>query len=396
MSPDEDIDWSKHDVVVISPQYWGDYWVSKHWIANEFSKLTRTFFVEPPIWVGGMLRSPFKNMDHWRRFLLPTYRIKQNLTCVSSSVLPSFIERFTGGANERLLSRLVRFGLRKPIVLNFGTNIDLVKGLAGEVTAYYCVDPVFPERGQEDDEKTVCEISDCIIAVSDRYKESLAAYGTGTPVEVIPHGYNFEASRSIDEDSSECLPEDLRNLPKPILGFVGSIHDAYVDIELVESVATHRPDASIVLIGPYKNNPLGPDLSESALYRLSSLKNVHLIGPRHFLDVPRYVKHFDVCLILVNEKNQPGGHEVPKRTHFKWLIYLSMGKPIVAPDVFEARSIEDLVYLCESESVYLAAVDKAAGEDGSKRRDRIEYASRFSFAEIMKRIKGELSKYLGS
>ncbi len=57
-------------------------------------------------------------------------------------------------------------------------------------------------------------------------------------------------------------------------GLSGSIHDANVDLELVERVSAAYPGASIVMIGPYENNPLGTNLSPGALKRLRALPNV--------------------------------------------------------------------------------------------------------------------------
>jgi len=95
--------------------------------------------------------------------------------------------------------------------------------------------------------------------------------------------------------------------------------------------------------------------------------------------VPRYVKYFDACLVLVNVKDYSESAMTGKRTHFKWLVYLSMGKPIVAPHVHEADSIASLVYLVDDDDSYLAAVDKALTEDHSLEIPRVSYASQFSF-----------------
>src|SRR5262245_58764842 len=67
------------DVVIISPQYWGDYWVSKHWIAYELSRRLRTVFIEPPIWVGGVIKSPWTNRAHFPRLLHPLRRVNRGL-----------------------------------------------------------------------------------------------------------------------------------------------------------------------------------------------------------------------------------------------------------------------------------------------------------------------------
>ncbi len=286
------------------------------------------------------------------------------------------------------------FNVKRPIVLNFGTNPDFVKKLDGEVTVYYCVDPAFPEPGHEDDEKLTVAGSDLVYAISDTYRKHLAKYCSGQGLHVIPHGYSFDHARRIAADPAMSCPADLASLPRPILGFVGSIHDAYVDIDRVERIARARPDASVVLIGPYHNNPLGLDLSEEALRRLRSPPNVHLMGPRHFLEVPRYVKFFDAALVLVNVKDYAGSAKTGQRTHFKWLMYLSMGKPVVAPRVNEADAISSLVYLAGDEASYLAALDQATQESPELAAPRIEYASQFAFSKTLDAIATPIAQLL--
>lgn len=383
-----------HDVVIISPQYWGDYWVSKHWIAYELSQRVRTVFVEPPIWVGGIARNPWKYRTHLRRFFQPLRKIDRQLYVLSPRFMPNGT-RGEGDAMERqTVESLHRMGIRRPIVLNFGTNFNLVKRINGLATVYYCVDPPFATPGHENDEALTCEASNLVYAVSETYGQHLAQFCTTQPQHVIPHGYAFAHARRIADDPSASCPPELQSLPRPLLGFVGSIHDAYVDIDRVERLAKRRPEASIVLIGPYRNNPLGPDLSAAALRCLRKMPNVHLLGPRHFLDVPRYVKYFDVCLVLVNVKDYADEAMTKKRTHFKWLIYLAMGKPIVAPRVDEADSISSLVYLSRDDEGYLSAIDRALEEGPEKAMPRINYASQFAFDKTLDAIVNPIVRFL--
>lgn len=382
------------DVVIISPQFWGDYWVSKHWIAHELSRHLRTVFVEPTIWVGGVLRKPWANRAHVARLLRPMRKLDGQLHILSPRFYPGPLER-RDGETRRTLDALQRLGVKRPIILNFGTNHDLVKRMDGEVTVYYCVDPAFPEPGHERDEALTCEGSDLVYAVSETYRKQLAPFCTNNQgPHVIPHGYSFEHARRVAEDPAITCPEELQHLPRPILGFVGSIHDSYVDIDRVEMLARSRPNASIVLIGPYENNPLGVDLSAPALQRLRRLPNVHLMGPRHFLEVPRYVKHFDAALVLVNVKDFAGSAKTGQRTHFKWLAYLSMGKPVVAPRVNEADSISSLVYLAPDDAGYLAALDAALSESPELVAPRIAYASQFAFSKTLEAIAAPIAEAL--
>jgi glycosyltransferase involved in cell wall biosynthesis len=385
-----------HDIVIISPQYWGDYWVSKHWIAYELSRRLRTVFVEPPIWLSGMAQHPWVTRAHVHKVFRPLRKVDDDLYIFSPKMLPRILEPRGQDATSRTVDGLRGMGIQRPIVLNFGTNYDLVRRIEGTVTVYYCVDPAFPEPGHENDEALTCQGSDLVYAVSETYRQQLSAFCAPSQLHVIPHGYAFEHARRVAEDQPTKCPAELQALPRPILGFVGSIHDAYVDIERVERLAKRRPGASIVLIGPYQNNPLGPDLSSAALKRLRRLPNVHLLGPRHFLDVPQYVKFFDVCLVLVNVKDYDGSAMTSKRTHFKWLAYLSMGKPVVAPWVHEADSISTLVYLAADNDAYDAAIDSALEEDSALAMPRISYASQFAFDKTLASIAQPIAQVLNS
>ena len=83
-----------------------------------------------------------------------------------------------------------------------------------------------------------------------------------------------------------------------------------------------------------------------------------------------------------------------KRTHFKWLSYLAMGKPVVAPAVSEANSISSLVYLAADDDSYLDAVDQALVEDRALDLPRVTYVSQFSFDRTLDLIAQPIAEFL--
>ena len=281
-------------------------------------------------------------------------------------------------------SRLVkRRALGRPVVLNFDTNWSLVDGLSPAANAYYCVDPVVPRPGIEDDESITCKKADVLFAISEAYAGHLRSLCADKSPLVLPHSYAFEDARSLDEDPEYHAPPELASLPRPVLGFVGSIHDSYVDIAAVEALSEGIAEGTIVLIGPYERNPLGDSASPELLARLRALPNVRMLGPRPFKIVPRYVKAFDVCLVLTNLRTVKPELRTANRTLFKWLSYLSLGKPIVAPELTEADPIRDIVYLCRTPDEYVAAVRRALSESPGLRQQRIAYASQFTFDKAL-------------
>jgi glycosyltransferase involved in cell wall biosynthesis len=109
-----------------------------------------------------------------------------------------------------------------------------------------------------------------------------------TNVHLVMHGVdhsNFVTAL----DSSE-RPDDLP--AGSIIGFFGLLSE-WFDQSLVLAVARKLPDAQVVLIGD-------ADVDVEAL---RGQPNIHLLGPRRFAELPRYIAHFAVGIIpfAVNE-----------------------------------------------------------------------------------------------
>jgi UDP-galactopyranose mutase len=74
----------------------------------------------------------------------------------------------------------------------------------------------------------------------------------------IPNG--VELSLFGPGASPGALPPDLAKLPRPRLGYIGTV-GRWVDLPLLQHVARHRPGCSIALVGPIDRGiarPLGP------------------------------------------------------------------------------------------------------------------------------------------
>jgi hypothetical protein len=375
------------DIIVISPQFWGEMWVSKHWIASELSKHNRVLFVEPPVWVGGLVRRPSTISLGLPRLIRRSRRIGGQLHAFTPLLWPRLVapspEASILGQVRRQVARL---GLRDCIALNFTTKPYYIHNLGDKVAVYYCVDPAFLREGEEDHEIRMCRESDLVYAVSETYRRKLEIHDPSKPIHVVPHGIAFEDAQRVRNDPTIGPPPELARLGRPLLGFVGSIHDTNIDVNLLEYVSRERPDYQIALIGPYKNNPIGMSLSRSNLERIRRLGNVHLLGPRPFHQLARYVKFFDVGLVLIELERSDAAFQTSKRTLFKLLHYFSQGKPIVIPDLYEVGPEADLLYVADSRDEYVAHLDAALGEDSELRERRMAYASQFSFGKILEKI----------
>ena len=172
----------------------------------------------------------------------------------------------------------------------------------------------------------------------------------------LPSGVDFDhfARATLDETP---IPEDVRDLPKPILGYFGAV-DERLDFDLIRRLCDERPGRSIVLVGPLVGF-LSPPVKRP---------NLHYLGEKEYADLPGYLKAFDVCLMpfVISELTL---HISPTKTP----EYLAGGKPVVStaiPDVVEDYA--DLVAIGEDHDDFATKVDLALKESRAGRRLRVK------------------------
>ena len=164
----------------------------------------------------------------------------------------------------------------------------------------------------------------------------------------IDKNHFMQARRNIEQ------PEDQCNIPFPRLGFFGVIDERF-DIDLIEQVATMRPEWQIILIGPVvKIDPA----------TLPKNSNIHYLGGKSYQELPAYLGGWDISLIpfAINESTK---FISPTKTP----EYLAAGKPVISSairDVINPYSDNDLVHiiydafdLVEKATQELAVVDKS-------------------------------------
>jgi UDP-galactopyranose mutase len=155
-------------------------------------------------------------------------------------------------------------------------------------------------------------------------------------------------------------PPDQAGLPHPRLGFFGVI-DERMDLRLIEGVAAARPDWHLVLIGPTAK--IDPDC-------LPKVANVHVLGPKRYQDLPRYLAGWDVAL-LPFARNESTRFISPTKTP----EYLAAGQPVVSTsirDVIRPYGQLGLVRVADTVLDFVAAVEAALREDPGARRLRAD------------------------
>jgi glycosyltransferase involved in cell wall biosynthesis len=192
-------------------------------------------------------------------------------------------------------------------------------------------------------ERQIATRSDIIFCTSEAIKKDLLPYNEYC--YTITHGVDFHRFNSALK--SDIIPDDIKAIGQPIVGFFGGLDD-WVNVRLLYNLAIQYPDANIVLIGSKLR-----DLSN-----LERLPNIHFLGFKNPEDLPIYLKQFKVCLIpyVINER-------LVAVDPIKLREYLAMGKPVVSTDLPEVRRLGDLVYIAENENDFVAKVGVAMREN---------------------------------
>ncbi|MDZ7697248.1 MAG: glycosyltransferase [Deltaproteobacteria bacterium] len=357
-------------------------------MASELAKKNRVLFISPPIWLGG-LRVPQSVTKVFKRILLDhRRRIAPNLKLFSPYLLPRLIRKgdVEASVTSQIVRELTKLKFRNSIFINFDVHHYLLRQIGEAVSIYYAVDPAFINEATADYETHTCQKSDLLLAVSEAYKRKLQKLAPGREVHIVPHGYDYRKAHKLATRSEQNVPKEMLNLKGPIIGYVGSVYDAFVDLDLISFLSRVKPHYNFVFIGPYKNNPIAPSLSKIGCQKLRRLPNVKLLGPKHFNSLPYYIRCMDIGMILHNVASKGSPFSPRIRTPFKLLQYLSQGKPVVSTQLNELSELTDIIYLAKTPNDFADAIDAALQEDISKRFSRMEYASNFSYEKILNRI----------
>lgn len=189
-------------------------------------------------------------------------------------------------------------------------------------------------------------LADLVVNNSTLYAE----YGKQFNQHSYMVGQGCDVSLFNDAERQVIVADDLSLIPKPILGYVGYLSSRRLDIKLLEYLSVQRPNWSIVLVGPED------DQFKSS--KLHQLDNVYFLGSREPLELPKYIKGFDIAMNpqLINDATV-GNY--PRKID----EYLAMGKPTLASATKAMEYFKDYTYLGKTKEEYLELAEKALTED---------------------------------
>lgn len=271
-----------------------------------------------------------------RAFTEPVREVEPNIFVLNPLAFPSYGNEMVLKLNRAFLARQVKkamkgLGFRDAVNMVFNPAAGMVAGSLGEKEIiYYCVDEYTAftgaSSGLREIENDLFTRADLVVVSAERLYHSKKAFNPNT--HVIRHGTDWQHFRT-GLDPTLDVPVDIRDLPRPIIGFHGLLAD-WVDFDLIKKVAERFKEGSVVLIGK-----VAVDAKEK-IKVLDGIPNVHLLGRKPYSELPSYCKGFDVALnpFAINELTLAANP-------LKVREYLAAGLPVVSTDIPEVRILDD-------------------------------------------------------
>ena len=315
------------------------------------------------LWVNSIgYRTPTVSKADARRalkkLLAVTDRIREvepNIFVLSPLAIPAYGRTSIRAMNRHLLRYQVKramrsLGFTRPINWVFNPPAAVVAGTLGEdKLIYYCVDEYKEFTGvsgqvMADFENQLLRKADLSIVTSDRLLQSRSKINPHAVL--VRHGVDFSHfRRALDPETP--VPADVKDLPRPIIGFFGLIAD-WVDVDLIAEVAKHFTAGSVVLLGK----------ATTDVSILETLSNVHLLGRRPYNDLPGYCKAFDAALMpfRINELTL-------NANPLKVREYLAAGLPVVSTPIPEVEVL-GLCRIAEGAQATIREIEEALRDPG--------------------------------
>lgn len=157
----------------------------------------------------------------------------------------------------------------------------------------------------------------------------------------VDHGVDYEnfAAAGI----SGTVPNDVDEIPRPRIGFVGGIDAHTFDPDLFKNVVSEMPDCSFVMVG-------GCSLPEG----WCAAKNVYFLGRKPYEQVADYMAACDILIMPWNRSPW-----IKACNPVKLKEYLAVGRPVVSTPFDELSQYEGFVSVAADTPEFVRAIRSA-------------------------------------
>lgn len=333
-------------VIALLADEWGQEWMSRHQILTRLGNYFHVIWVNPSLEWEQALRGK-KPKETPNGHLPPGFHVYE-----AESWLPKFyrlrsLAKYTFWRRlEHARRLLLNKGCQKIILYiwrpEFSPALDAINF---DLSCYHVVDEYSFSEVDLPNTPVEQQLLGRVDQVFVHTTALLEKKGSLNPcIEVIPNGVDFESfSTSLPE------PEQLRNIPRPRIGYAGYLKKT-LDWNLISDLSLKHPDYSFVFVGLRKNE----DAVSRAIETLSRRANMHFLGRITTEQMPSFPQHFDVCIMpyLVDGYTK---YVYPLKLH----EYLASGRPVVASATRLLLEFDGIIQVCKSLDEWSGAISRA-------------------------------------
>ena len=190
----------------------------------------------------------------------------------------------------------------------------------------------------------VLGLSDLVITNCESVSQSMSALSDS--IHLLPNAVEL-----LEEEARHWpKPRELTRLSGPVIGYVGNLDIARIDLDLLRSAVRERPKWNFVFIGSMHK---GDEIRELEIYG-----NVHFLGVRVYEQALRYIRHFDVAIIphLDNELTR-------SMNPLKLYVYFSLLVPVVSTEIQNIGDFNEFVRVARSPQEFVRTIDECLCND---------------------------------
>jgi uncharacterized SAM-binding protein YcdF (DUF218 family) len=326
----------KIDFVIFGARDWNNDWITQHRLVTSLSKKGHRVLYVENTGVRSIKLKDFprilERIKNWFGSTRGFKSIDENLSIYSPILIPLPYSGIAKLINSFFFNRILRYWLNKNRYNNivFITFLatplinDFIENSSHVLKIYYSSDN--HEMASQNkkflfSERDIINSSNLVFVTSQKLYEKFKNQNKN--IFKIPSGVELEKFDKINED---IIPEDIKKIPKPIVGFIGGINNK-IDIDLILSSAKNLKNYSFVMIGESENN---------LVKKLSIEKNIFFLGKKDHSVLKNYVKNFD-CGIIPYKINKFTDAIYPAKLN----ELLALGKPVVSTNIYEMNSYNE-------------------------------------------------------
>ena len=353
------------DFTIISTADWDSpIQTNKQYVSKELAKLNyRILYIESlGIRKLKINKSDIKRV--FKRFINNIFFIKRkskNIWVLSPLLIPGatnkkiiFINRILFNINLFISMRLLNFKndylwTYNPLTLLY-LNVKRFK-----TSIYHAVDaiehqPFMPKDLINIQERILSKNVDKIFVTSKNIFKKLQLHNSN--ISYFGNVCDFEHFSKSLSIHIDRVPQDIKKIRKPIVGFIGSVSEYKINFELIYEIANNLKNISFVFIGPIDEN-----INIIKINKLKKLKNIYFFGYREYKDLPYYCSHIDIgWLPLVHNKYTKSMFPM------KFFEYLAAGLPVVSTRIDSLKEFKQYIAMEDdiknlSKSIIEALID---------------------------------------